>query len=283
MLVVGARAHPLRDAYHLLLRMRWPWALGIIAALYLFLNGLFALAYYFAGGIVGTGEHPLRDAFFFSVQTMGTIGYGAMYPSSTVAHALVVAESVVGLISTALVTGIVFARFSQSTSAIVFSERVAIGPMNGIPTLMFRVGNDRANGIAEATIRVVMIRTEHTREGMTFYRMSDLPLTRERSPLLSRSWTVMHQMDERSPLFGATTAMFERDEVEISVSVIGTDDTSMQLVHGRTRYVASEVVWGARLGDVLSELPDGRIQLDVRRFDELVPTEPTEGFPYPTS
>jgi len=279
--VVGAKAHLLRDAYHLLLRMRWAGVLGFIAALFLALNLIFACVYAVTGGVVGAQPGSLRDAFFFSVQTMGTIGYGAMYPSSTAAQTVVVAESVVGLIMTALATGIVFARFSQSTGQLVFSDKACISPMNGVPTLAFRIGNDRSSTVFEAHVRVSLIRTEKTAEGVTFYRLYDLELSRERSPALARSWTVMHPITEKSPMFGASPDSCKADELELAVTVVGTDDVSLQPVHGRRRYTTSDIVWGARLADVLSELPDGRMQLDIRKFHDLVPSEPTATFPYP--
>ncbi len=279
--VVGAQAHPLRDAYHLLLRMRWPWLLGTLAAVYLSINAIFAACYVEVGGVAGGRADSFRDAFFFSVQTMGTIGYGAMYPSSTAANVLVVAESVVSLIITALATGIVFARFSQTTSKLVFSEKATIAPMNGVPTLSFRVGNDRASTIVEAIVRVALIRTERTAEGKTFYRILDLALARDRSPAISRSWTVLHPIDEKSPLFGRSPEACVSEEIELQVSVVGTDDTSLQPVHARHRYLTDDVVWGAHLADVLTELPDGRLQLDLRRFHSIEPSLPTEAFPYP--
>jgi inward rectifier potassium channel len=279
--VVGARAHPLRDAYHLLLRMRWPWALATIAGSYLAINALFALAYVRLGGIAGAHDGSFKDAFYFSVQTMGTIGYGAMYPATDAANTLVIAESVVGLILTALATGIVFARFSQTSSQLVFSEKAAIAPMNGVPTLSFRIGNDRASTIVEAVVRVALIRTEKTAEGKTLYRILDLELSRDRSPALSRSWTVMHPITEKSPLFGRSPEACGAEEIELLVSVVGTDDTSLQPVHGRHRYLTEEIVWGAHLSDVLTELDDGRLRLDLTRFHALEPSEPTEGFPYP--
>ncbi len=278
--VINTRPHPLRDAYLLILRLRWGFLLGGIAVGVLFLNAIFALVYLAVGGVTGMAPGSLRDAFFFSVQTMGTIGYGAMYPTSTSAHAVVTVESIVGLMVTALVTGIVFARFSQSTGQLIFSDKVVISPMDGVPTLAFRVGNDRTTTVFEARVRAALIRTEKTSEGVTFYRLVDLTLTRDSSMALARSWTVMHRIDEKSPLYkapGSCTA----DEVELVATVTGTDDTSLQPVHGRVRYVMSDIVWGARLADVLTELPDGRLQLDVAKFDSLVPTEPTDAFPYP--
>jgi inward rectifier potassium channel len=135
--------------------------------------------------------------------------------------------------------------------------------------------------VFEARIRAGLIRTEKTAEGMTFYRLVDLPLTRDNSQALARSWTVMHEIDEKSPLWRATPESCTEGELELIVSVVGTDDTSLQPVHGRTRYQIEDIVWGARLADILSELPDGRIKLDVAKFDDLVATEPTPDFPYP--
>ncbi len=278
--VVGTRPHPLRDAYHLVLRMQIGWLLTLIAAVYLFINAIFAVLYYFAGGVTGASG-SLRDAFFFSVQTMGTIGYGAMYPSGTFAHTLVTAESIVSMLVTALVTGVIFARFSQSNGQLVFSDKATISPMNGVATLAFRVGNDRASTVFEARVKLSLIRTEKTKEGMTFYRLVDMQLTRDNSQALARSWTVMHAIDDKSPLFGATPQSLKEQEVEFVVTVVGTDDTSLQPVHGRARYGLEDVVWGSRHADVLRELPDGRIELDVSKFDNLITTEPTETFPYP--
>jgi inward rectifier potassium channel len=281
--VVGTKPHPLRDAYHSLLRMSWPGILLTIALLFLITNGVFGVLFMIVGGVAGAHDGSLRDAFFFSVQTLGTVGYGTMYPTSTGANVLVTAESIAGVILTALATGIVFARFSQTTSMLVFTSRVCISPMDGVPTVMLRVGNDRESTIVEASIRVVLIRTVTTKEGMLFYRMVDLPLQRDRSLALSRSWTVLHVIDEKSPLFGLTPEMCTRQEVEITASVSGTDDTSLQLVHARRRYEAKDIVWGARPSDVLSERPDGLIQLDVSKFDQIERTEPTEAFPYPNA
>ncbi len=279
--VVGTTPHPLRDAYHSLLRMRWAGVLLTIAAVVLLVNAIFGALYMLSGGVVGMHDGSFRDAFFFSVQTMGTVGYGAMYPTSTAAHVIVTAETVVGVIVTALATGIVFARFSQTTSVLVFTSRACISPMDGKPTLMLRVGNERESTIVEATVRVAMTKTSTTAEGVVFYRMLDLPLTRERSLAVSRSWTIMHVIDEKSPLFGYTPERCAEEEVEVTASVTGTDDTSLQPVHARLRYEAQDIVWGARPADVLSDLPDGRIQLDVRKFHEIVATQPSETFPYP--
>jgi inward rectifier potassium channel len=152
--------------------------------------------------------------------------------------------------------------------------------MDGVPTLAFRVGNDRASTVFEARVNASLIRTDKTLEGVTWYRLVDLPLVRSSSLALARSWTVMHRIDDKSPLYGWTPEKCKESEIELVVTVVGTDDTSLQPVHGRVRYVYQDIIWGARLADVLTELPDGRVQLDVRQFDQIVPTKATDAFPY---
>ena len=281
MRVLGARRPPLRDLYHAFLRAPWPLALGAIVVAYLGLNACFAIGYRFLDGVHGARAGSFADAFYFSVQTMGTVGYGAMFPESRAANLLVVAESVSGLIVTALATGLVFAKFSLTTSRLVFAKRAVIGPMDGVPTLMLRLGNERQNRIIEAVVRVAMVRTERTMEGTVFYRMCDLVLTRERSPALSRSWTALHPITPASPLHGQTPASLKAQEIELFVTVVGVDDVSLQPVHARYKYTDQAIVWGARHADVLSEDLDGTLVLDLRKFQELTATEPTADFPYP--
>lgn len=279
--VRGDRSHRFVDLHHRFLQASWPAAVGAVVVGFLAMNLPFALAYLAVGGVDGMRPGSLLDAYAFSVETMATIGYGEMHPASPTAHALVIVEAVVGLLVTALVTGLAFTKFSQPTARIVFSKRVALGPMNGVPTLAFRVGNERGNRILEATVRVVLVRTELLKEGGVFYKMYDLPLVRERSPALSRSWTAMHVVGPDSVLRGYTPERLRTDEVELIVTVVGTDDTSLQPVHARQRYTDGDVAWGHRLADVLSVRDDGSFVLDLDRFDDLAPTEPTEDFPYP--
>lgn len=277
--VVGAPRTALRDIYHRFLVVGWPVAIGAILVLYLALNALFAAAYWVSGGVANATS--FFDLFYFSVQTMGTIGYGAMYPTTTAANTIVMLESVTSLLVTAVATGLVFAKFSRSRPRVAFSKYAVIGPMDGVPTLMLRVGNERGNSILEATVRVTMTRTERTKEGVIFYRLYDLRLLRERSPMMGRSWTALHRIEPDSPLFKATPETIAHDEIEFVVTLAGIDETSMQPVHARKRYLDTDILWGARHADVLSERADGSLVLDVRRFHEVIPTEPVAGFPYP--
>jgi inward rectifier potassium channel len=279
--VVGHRRTPLRDFYHALLRMPWTGAIASIAAVYLGANVLFALGYLETGGVAHAAAGSFADAFYFSVQTMGTIGYGTMYPASPAANLLVVAESMAGLTLTALATGLVFAKFSRSTARMVFTREAVISPVNGVTTLAFRLGNQRGNQIVDAQIRVALVRTEQLAEGGQFYRTIDLVLTRERALSLARSWTVHHRIDASSPLHGLTPAEAEAQEVELQVLVVGLDDTTMQLVHAGHRYYSRDILWGARHVDVISWPTPSELLLDLSRFHEVEPTRPTADFPYP--
>lgn len=272
-IVVGARRAPLNDFYHALLRWSWAATFALVSAVWLAANASFALAYLAIGGVGGVKgrEGDFADAFFFSIQTMGTIGYGAMYPESTAANLLVVAESLVGLILTAMATGLVFAKFSRSTARVVFSRQATVSPVNGVPTLAIRIGNARSNRIVDTQIRVALARTETTTEGRIFYRNLDLTLVRERLLTLSRSWSVMHTIDESSPLHGVDAARFAAEECELQVMVTGLDETTMQPVHALHTWFAADVLWGHRHVDVLSTRPDGNLVLDLRKFHETEP------------
>ncbi len=279
--MVGARRTPLSDVYHHLLRAPWWLDLLALSGLFLLLNFLFALAYRATGGIAGADPGSIADHFFFSVQTMGTIGYGVMHPLSAAAEALVTAEVIVGVSLVAITSGILFAKFSVPRSRMTFAEWATISPLDGVPTLMFRLGNERASQVIEAIVRVVMVRTERTAEGVLYYRMRDLRLERDRSPALARSWTVLHTIDASSPLHGATPESLARDEVELMLTVVGIDETSAQNLHARHTYPHDRIRWGARHADMLSERADGSLLLDVREFHNVVATAPTKAFPYP--
>jgi len=153
--------------------------------------------------------------------------------------------------------------------------------MNGVPTLMFRMGNQRGNQIVGTQVRVVVTRTEKTAEGETFYRTLDLKLQRDHLLSLQRSWSAMHTIDEESPLFGETPDSLIEKEIEMQVLVVGLDDTSMQMVHAGHRYFTHQILFGQRHVDILSEAENGDIVLDLRRFQDTEPTKPTPGFPYP--
>jgi inward rectifier potassium channel len=271
------------DWFHLMLRAPWWFDLLAIAVGFLFVNVLFALGYLYTGGIVGARPGSFGDLFFFSVQTMGTIGYGTMFPAGLGAHVLTTCEALVGILVVALSTGIVFSKFSVVRARVRFATQATIAPMNGVPMLSFRIGHERSSSVVDVMTRVVLTRTERTSEGVLMYRMYDLVLERDRAPALSRAWTIMHRIDEASPLHGANPATFKAEEFEFIVSLNGIDETSNQTVHARRTYTDDFVQWGARHADMLSERPDGVIVVDMGVFGNLTPTLPTPAFPYPQS
>jgi inward rectifier potassium channel len=278
--VVGGRSLGMNDAYHALLRMPWWRALGLVVAAFLLFNLLFAGLYLWFGGIAHARPGSLEDAFFFSVQTMATIGYGDMHPMSEAANVLMVLEAVVGLLLTALSTGLVFARFSRLRGRVVFSKKVAYGPMEGVPTLQIRVGNERSNRIYNADFQLLLTRTTRTAEGVTFYRTEDLKLVRDRAHSLSRSWTLLHPVTRDSPLFGHTPESLAGMDAELVVALNGVDDTTLQPIRARYTWEHPDISWGARLSDILFEDETG-MTLDLTRFHDLSATQPLEGFPYP--
>lgn len=280
MRTIGVPAAGLRDVYHWLLRVPGWVALGTIVGAYLLLNALFALVYLAVGGVAGAAPGSFPDAFFFSVETMGTIGYGTMYPATRAANAVMVVESILGIVVVALATGLVFARFSLARARVVFSRRASVGPYDGVPTVMIRLGNERRGRIVDAAFRLTLTRTLRSADGGVAYRATDLALVRDRAPALSRSWNILHRIVDGSPLAADSPESLAAAEAELTLAVSGTDETSLQPVHAQHTWTSDAIVWGTRLADVLSETPEGNVVLDLRRFHELAPTEPIPGFPY---
>jgi len=256
------------DWYQLLLRMPWRVSVLLIVGVFLSLNLLFATGYQIVGGI--SGAHSFADRFFFSVQTLGTIGYGAMYPASLAAHALTTCEAIAGIFVAALTTGLVFSKFSMVRARVRFSESVVISPTNGVPNLMVRLGNDRESRVVDVSIRVMLSRRERTQEGVEMWRLHDLRLLREYVPVLARGWLVMHVIDESSPLYGCSAAVLAEAEAELMVSVSGTDETSGQTLHAQQTYEDRHIRWNARYADMLGRRSDGTITLDLTHFNEVL-------------
>ena len=260
------------DPYHLLLTMPWPQFLALICIAYLFANVLFALAYV-AGGDIIVHARPgsFADAFFFSTQTMATIGYGIMAPRTTYAHILTVIESLTGLLGLAIATGLMFARFSRPTARIIFSRAVVIRPFDGVPTLMFRIANQRHNRILEAQVRVNLLQDEQTVEGDTIRRFHELALVRSQTPVLALTWTVMHKIDAGSILSSATLEDLKKVEAEILVTLTGLDETFSQTVHARHSYLSHDIHWNKRFVDIIGPPVNGVRHIDYTRFHDVDP------------
>jgi inward rectifier potassium channel len=273
-LIRGAPTRPTEDLYHSLVTAPWPLLIAVIAAAFTVANLLFALGYYIDGGIENARSRSFSDMFFFSVQTMATIGYGKLVPTSLFANILVSIEALTGLIALAMMTGLVFAKFSLPTARVRFSRYVVIGPRDGANSLMIRMANQRANRILEAHIHVVLARQEVTAEGDEIRRLYDLETTRNHSAMFALSWTAVHQINESSPLFGATRESMANCAPEIIVSITGLDETFSQTIHARHTFELDEIVWNARFADVLVLHPDGSRSVDYTHFDEVVTLKP---------
>jgi len=265
----GAPVGIFEDLYHFLVTTSWPALIGIIAAAFTLANLLFATGYYFDQGIENAHSGSFSDMFFFSVQTMATIGYGKMEPFTLFSNILVSIEALTGLLALALMTGLVFSKFSRPTARVRFSRYVVIGPRDAVNSLAIRMANQRANRIVEAEIHVVFARQEVTAEGDSIRRLYDLPVTRSRSAMFALSWTAVHRILEGTPLFGQTRESLANCAAEIIVSIIGLDETFSQTIHARHTYELDEIVWGARFADVLVLHPDGSRSVDYTRFDDV--------------
>ncbi len=269
---IGLPRGRLDDVYHVLLTATWRRLIAIIVALYALVNVVFATLYV-AGGDCIENARPgsFLDAYFFSVQTMATIGYGKMLPKTVFANALVTVEALTGMLFVAMATGLLFAKFSRPTARVLFSRVAVVSRRDGKPTLMFRLANTRGNQIVEATLRVVLARQERTQEGEEVRRFHDVALVRNTISFFALSWTVMHVVDERSPLHGMDDAALTATAAELIISLTGLDDTFSQTVHARHSFTAADLRWNARFVDILSR-DGGKLRVDYTRFHDVQPT-----------
>ena len=261
------------DLYHSLVTISWLHFLGLVALFYIATNTLFAFAY-LAGGDCIKNARPgfFSDAFFFSVQTMATIGYGGMFPRTPYANVVVTVEALLGLVGVAMVTGLAFARFSLPTARVLFSKVAVIAPYNRVPTLMFRTANARGNLIMESQIRVTLVRNEVSLEGEYMRRLHDLKLVRRETPIFALSWTVMHQIDKKSPLYGYTAETLIEDGVEIVVTLTGIDQTVAQTIHSHHVFTGRDILWNMKFVDIFHRTADGKPWIDYTRFNDVIST-----------
>jgi inward rectifier potassium channel len=272
LVALGLPRQASKDLYHSLLTARWRELTLWLLLAYLAANALFALGYLATGdGIENARPGSFADAFFFSVQTLATIGYGKMAPRTLAANALVTIEALLGLVSLALVTGLVFAKFSRPTARVLFSEVAVVTRFDGVPSLLFRMANARANQIVEAQLRASIVRTEVTAEGEGIGRVHDLKLRRDRSPFFSLTWTAIHPITPDSPLFGATPESLRTSATDVVVSLTGYDASLSQTIHARHAYGPEQVLWNARFRDIFVDLPDGQAAIDYGLLHETFP------------
>jgi inward rectifier potassium channel len=261
--------------YHYVLTISWPKFIGLVGLAYIVSNTLFALAYMACGATALTGfQHGFLSrfwiAFFFSVETIATIGYGNIVPVTLAANLLMTFESLVGILAFALIAGIVFARFARPTAQIVFSEKAVIAPYRDIKGFMFRIVNQRRTQIVDLQARVLLARRK---KGSTGGEREFIPLKLERQDVafFPLSWTIVHPIDKDSPLRDYHEAEDLRGcESEFLILLNGFDETFSQQVHTRSSYRGDEIVWGARFRNMFNPpAPDGSISIDIRRLHEV--------------
>lgn len=268
----GMRRRLLLDLYHLFMTVSWPVIFASFGAFFFLFNLLFAAVYSFqANDIANLDPAGYWGRFFFSVETLATVGYGDMHPQTAFAHIVAAIEIFVGLMSLALITGMMFARFSKPTARFVFARNAVVRPMNGALTLMLRAANARQNIVMEASAQLRLLRDEVTPEGVRFRRIQDLALTRNRHPVFLFGWTLLHVIDAASPLAGETMESLSAARAFLLLTVIGTDETTGQSLMARQEYPAAALRWNYGYVDILSTDADGIDHFDYTRFHDIEP------------
>jgi inward rectifier potassium channel len=263
------------SVYHYLLTITWTRFLLYVTALYLGTNALFAGLYVLCGADALTGfasePAPLRfvEAFFFSVHTLATIGYGNIAPTNMAANVLVTLESLIGLLGFAIVAGIMFARFARPMAQIAFSRNAVVAPYRDIKGFMFRIVNRKSNELVD--LQATLLLSRRKKNGGTNDReFLPLKLERDRVVLFPLTWTIVHPIDSDSPLHGMRPEELTQCDSEFLVLLNGFDETSAQTVHTRSSYKGDEVIWGARFGSMFNPPDDdGTISVDVRKLNDF--------------
>lgn len=269
---VNDSARDWRDLYHWVLSLSWTQFTLTALALYLGLNVLFAIAYWLQPGCIAEmPPHSFSDAFFFSIETLATVGYGHMHPATFYGHVIVSIETITGMFCTAVMTGVIFVRFSRPTAKILFSNTVVIGPFDGKPTLMLRVANGRHQTMVETEFRVMLHRDELIAEGELMRRFYTLKLTFDRLILFPAALTLRHVIDETSPLHGITKSAFEACDSRIMASVVGIDTIIPAPMQSQRDYHWRDVRFGEQFVDIYAEGPNGTYTVDYGRLHETVP------------
>lgn len=267
LLRVGLRSQLTKDLYHRALRLSWSGFLLVMTGVYLAANLAFAFLYSLQPGAIANARPGFfRDAFFFSVETFGTIGYGVLAPATDYANVVMTAETLCGIVLVTLATGVMFARVSRPTARVLFSKVAVVSPYNGARTLMVRMGNERLSQIVQAEIGMALVRNERTSEGNFMRRFYNLDLARDRTPVFAMSFLAMHTLDAASPLFGATRQSLENMEAEILVTITGLDETMSQTVHARISYLPEEILFDHRYANMFGMTDDGRRAIDYGQF-----------------
>ena len=262
----------LQDLYHYFMTISWPQVFGTIAVLFLTFDVVFGCLYALVPGCIANLNPPgFIGAFFFSVETLATVGYGDMHPQTLYGHVIAMIEIFIGLMMLALITGLMFARFSRPRARFLFAKYAVVRPIDGKPTLMFRVANARQNVVQEASAQLRMLRNDVTQEGFRIRRIIDLPLVRSQHPVFALGWNIMHVIDEASPLKTETPDTLRQSATFFILSVSGTDETTGQMLMARAEYPSTDIRWSETFRDILEVAEDGTLYIDYGKFHDVEP------------
>ena len=266
----GISRFDMRDPYHLAVALTWPQFLATLLAIYLLVNVVFAILYWLVPGSVANARpHSFGDAFFFSIETLATVGYGEMYPATLYGHVIAATEIVGGLGFTAIVTGLTFVRFSRPRPKLVFASNPVVAMHNGTPTLMLRIGNGRPTLLLDATAKLNVLLAAMSSEGKRFPRVQELRLERAHLPAFPLTWTLMHVLDEHSPLHGFDTARAIAANAQLFVTLEARDPTLAASVNDIRNYAPEDIRFGMRYADALFIAEDGTPVADLSKIGDL--------------
>lgn len=270
---IGVSRNVFADFYHASMTARWPVFIAYALLVFLLLNAVFAALFALQPDSVGNlPDGKPWYVIYFSIETLATVGYGDMHPATNYGHLVASSETFVGLLFSAVLTGLIFARFARPRVRIIASEAIVLGVHDGAPTLMLRVANERLNTISDATARLWMLHTEVTAEGSRFRRFKELDLVRSNQPMFILTWMIFHTLDERSPLYGLTAADFESRNIGFVLMITGNDESITQEIRSRHNYTHEQVLRDHQFVDVLSVDENGRTTINYDNFNLTAPS-----------
>jgi inward rectifier potassium channel len=274
---LNAKKFDFRDTYHLILTLSWPGFAAFVLGIYLLINLVFAALYTLgAHAIAEMSPGSFPDAFFFSVETLATVGYGHMYPQSLYGHLVAMLEIMVGMFGLAVITGLIFVRFSRPTARIQFSKVAVIAPFEGVPHLMIRVANLRHQAMVEPEFRIFLIRSIITAEGDEVRRFRALKLDFDHLVAFPAVLTLRHRIDEESPLFGMTPKDFQQQDIRITASIVGVDTVIVAPVQSFEDYNYDQIKWNQRFVEIYDQNEAGEWTVDYARIDEIEDIPPVQ-------
>ncbi len=270
----GVDRHFFSDLYHYC--MAAPWSLFFLgfAVVFFSVNTAFATLYWLGDAPIANARPGFEDLFYFSIETLATVGYGDMHPQTRYGHLVATTEIFTGMSLIAVMTGLVFSRFARPRARVIFADAPVVGQHDGRTTLMLRMANHRYNMIAGATAKLWLTRLEQTAEGARLRRVRELRLERNENPMFALSWTVFHVIDETSPLHGSDAGALALVDASLVVTFTGLDESSGQAMHARRGYTHDALRWGHQYVDIITSDDEGRFHIDYTKFHDSAP-EPT--------